>query len=206
MKRLIVAAILLAALTGCSGGPPAPAPTGSGGAVDHSEQSTIDGEWVVTRTVVSSDDVSNPARAVGTVSTRMVKFGDVVCSDGPCTGGVLSGPTQAVREFATFSSSGDTIHIVFEGFVNCLRADTGTVLVPNGYSYTETIELTVIATDSVDESKATTLNGTLIHTDRITNEALEAGCTREPVSTTTEYSLSAVRGAVAPVPTSTPAP
>ena len=205
MKRLLLAAALLAALTGCSGGPPAPLPTATG-AVDHTAQSTIDGEWIVTRTVVSTDDVSNPARAVGTVSTRLVKFGDVTCSDGPCTGGVLSGLTQTVREMTTFSSAGDTIQFVFEGFVNCLRGDTGAVLVPNGYAYTETIELKVIATDAVDEAKATTLDGTLTYTDRVTNEALEAGCSREPVSTTTEYSLSAVRGTVAPVPTPTPAP
>ena len=120
MKRLLTAALVLAALTGCSGAP-TPVPTGSTAAVDHTEQSRIDGEWIVTRTVVSSDDATNPARAVGTVSTRLVLFGDVVCTDGPCTGGVLSGPTQAIRENTTFSSSGDTIQFVFKGFVNCLR-------------------------------------------------------------------------------------
>jgi hypothetical protein len=197
--------MVLAALTGCSGAP-TPVPTGSASAVDHSEQSRIDGEWIVTRTVVSTDDASNPARAVGTVSTRLVKFGDVVCEDGPCTGGVLSGPTQAIRENTTFSSSGDTIHFVFDGFVNCLRADTGTVLVPNGYAYTETVELKVVATDAIDDTKATTLDGTLTYTDRVTNEALEAGCTRDPVATTTVYSLSAVRGTTAATPSPTPAP
>jgi hypothetical protein len=206
VKSLLTAAIVLAALTGCTGGPPAPVPTGSGAVVDHTEQSRIDGEWIVTRTVVSSDDTANPARAVGTVSTRLVLFGDVVCSDGPCTGGVLSGPTQAIRDATTFSSSGDVIQFVFEGFVNCLRGDTGTVLVPNGYAYTETVELKVIATDAADDTKASTLDGTLTYTDRVTNEALEAGCTREPVSTTTEYSLSAVRGTIASTPTPTPAP
>ena len=205
MKRLLTAAIVLAALTGCSGAP-TPVSTGSAPAVDHTEQSRIDGEWIVTRTVVSTDDASNPARVVGTVSTRLVLFGDVVCEEGPCTGGVLSGPTQAIRENSTFSSSGDTIQFVFEGFVNCLRGDTGAVLVPNGYAYTETVELKVIATDAVDDTKATTLDGTLTYTDRVTNEALEAGCTRDPVSTTTEYSLSAVRGTIAPTPTPTPAP
>ena len=205
MKRLIIAAIALAALTACSGAP-TPVPTGSGGAIDHSEQSTIDGEWVVTRTVVSTDEINNPARAVGTVSTRLVLFDGVSCSDGPCTGTVLSGPTQAARDSTTFSSSGDTIHVVFEGFVNCLRQDTGAVLEPNGYAYTETIELKVIANDPVEESKATTLEGTLTYTDTLTNAALEAGCSRTPVATTTVYSLSAVRGAVVPATTSTSAP
>ena len=205
MKPLLTAAILLAALTGCSGAP-TPVPTGSSAAVDHTEQSKIDGEWIVTRTIVSTDDVNNPARAVGTVSTRLVLFGDVVCSDGPCSGGVLSGPTQAIRDATTFSSSGDIIQFVFDGFVNCLRGDTGTVLVPSGYAYTETVELKVIATDAADDTKASTLDGTLTYTDRVTNEALEAGCTRDPVSTTTEYSLSAVRGTIASAPTPTPAP
>jgi len=205
VKRLVGAAILLVALAGCSGGPPTPVPSGSA-AVDHTEQASIDGEWIITRTVVSSDDEANPLRAVGSVSTRLLKFTEVVCSEGPCTGVVLSGPTQAVRESTTFSSSGDTIHFVFEGFVNCLRADTGAVLVPNGYAYTETVELKVIGTDADNGSKASTLDGTLVHVDRVTNEALEAGCTREPVSTTTEYSLSAVRGTVAPAPTATPTP
>jgi predicted small lipoprotein YifL len=205
VKALLVAAIVLVALTGCSLGGPSPVPTGSGAAIDHTEQSTIDGEWVVTRTVSSSDEVNNPARAVGTVSTRMVKFSDVLCSSGPCTGGVLSGPTQAVRASTTFSSSGDTIRYVFEGFVNCLRQDSSAVLVPNGYAYTETVQLKVIATDSVDQSKATTLEGTMTYTDRVTNDALKAGCSREPVSTTTAYTLSAVRGAVEQ-PVATPAP
>jgi hypothetical protein len=206
VKRVVLAAILLAALVGCSGGPQTPLPTGSGGAVDHAEQSKIDGEWVLTRTVLTTDDVNNPARVVGTVSTRLLKFGDIVCADGPCTGGVLSGPTQTVRETTTFSSSGDTIQFVFEGFVNCLRADTKGVLVPNGFAYTETISLAVIATDAADSKKATTLEGTLVYSDRVTNEALEAGCTRDPVSTTTEYSLSAVRGSTTPTSTPTPAP
>ena len=205
MKRLLAAAIVLAALTGCSGAP-TPVPTGSSTPVDHTAQSKIDGEWIVTRTIVSTDDVNNPARAVGTVSTRLVLFGDIVCAEGPCKGGVLSGLTQAIRDATTFSSSGDTIQFVFEGFVNCLRGDTGTVLVPNGYAYTQTVELTVIATDSVDDTKATTLDGTMTYTDRVTNEALEAGCTRDPVSTTTTYSLSAVRGTIAATPEPTPAP
>ena len=205
MKALLAAAVVLVAVSGCSGGPPSPVPTGTG-AIDHSEQSTIDGEWVLTRTVLSTDDTGNPTRAIGTVSTRLLKFADVVCSDGPCTGSVLSGPTQSVRDSTTFSSSGDTIQFLFTGFVNCLRGDTGTVLVPNGYAYTETVELKVIATDSVLLTEATTLDGTLTYTDRVTNEALVAGCTREPVSTTTQYSLSAIRGGAAPAPTTTPAP
>ena len=64
--------------------------------------------------------------------------------------------------------------------------------------------LTVIATDAADESKASTLEGTLVYTDTVTNEALELGCSREPVTTTTEYTLSAVRGAAAPATGSTP--
>ena len=202
-----MAVAVLAALTGCAGGgDPAPVPSASTSAVSQEKQATIDGEWVLTRTIVSTDDVNNPIHVVGTVSTRYVKFGDISCPVGPCTGGVLSGPTQTVRDTTTFSSAGDVITYVFTGFINCLRADTGAVLVPNGYSYTATVELTAIATDSVDTTKASTLEGTLVYTDTVTNEALEAGCSREPVTTTTEYTLTAVRGALAPVTGSTPTP
>lgn len=207
MKRVLLAAAVVAALTGCTGGgDPTPVPTASESAVSQEKQATIDGEWVLTRTVVASDDVNNPAHAVAAVSTRYVKFGDVVCPVGACTGGVLSGPTQAVRDSTTFSSSADTITYEFSGSINCLRQDTGEVLVPNGYTYTAKVELRVASMDAVLTTKAATLEGTLIYTDTVTNEALAAGCSREPVSTTTEYALTAVRGALAPAPAATTAP
>jgi len=209
MRRALVAVAVLAALTGCSGGGgPAPVPSGTTSAASEETQATIDGEWVVTRTVASTDDANNPAHAAGAVSTRYVKFGDVSCPIGACTGGVLSGPTQAVRDSTTFRSAGDVITYEYTGFVNCLRADTGAVLVPNGYAYTAKVELSVVATDAADATKASTLEGTLTYTDTVTNEALKAGCSREPVATTTEYTLSAIRGVLAPVtesaPTTTP--
>ena len=188
----IVAVVIL--LTGCTG---QSSPTGaeSAPAVDSTEQSDIAGEWTLTRTVTASDDAANPAHAVGAVSTRAVLFADVTCADGPCTGTVQSGPTSAVRETTTFSSSGDTIRYEFKGLVNCLRQDTGAVLVANGYAYTATAEIRVISTDATNPTLAATLEGTLTYTDSLTPEAIEAGCTREPLDTTTEYSLSAVRAA-----------
>ena len=207
MRRVLVAVAVLAALTGCSGGgAPAPVPSGSTSAASQEKQATIDGEWVLTRTVATTDDVNNPAHVAGTVSTRYVKFGDISCPVGACTGGVLSGPTQTVRDSTSFSSAGDVITYEFTGFINCLRADTGAVLVPNGYAYTAKVELSVVATDAVDATKASTLEGTLTYTDTVTNEALKAGCSREPVTTTTEYTLTAARGALAPVTGSTPTP
>lgn len=198
--------IVLVALAGCSGGEdPAPVPTQSASAVSQEKQATIDGEWVLTRTVVSSDDVNNPAHAVGAVSTRYVKFGDVVCPVGACSGGVLSGPTQAIRDSTTFTSAADVITYEFSGFINCLRHDTGEVLVPNGYAYTARVELKVASMDATLTTKAATLEGTLTYSDTVTNEALAAGCSREPVNTTTEYSLTAVRGALV-APAETPSP
>jgi hypothetical protein len=181
-------------------------PSTSTSAVSQETQATIDGEWILTRTVTESDDVNNPAHAVGAVSTRYLKFGDVVCPVGSCTGAVLSGPTQATRDISTFSSAADTITYDFIGAINCLRQDTGAVLVPNGYTYTAHVVLTLASTDAVETSKAATLEGTLTYTDTVTNEALAAGCSREPVSATTEYALTAVRGALAPVTGSTPTP
>jgi hypothetical protein len=207
VRRLLVVAAVLLALTGCSGGgDPAPVPSASQSAVSQEKQATIDGEWVLTRTVTESDDVNNPTHAVGAVSTRFVKFGDVECPVGACTGGVLSGPTQAVRDGSTFSSSADTITYDFSGSINCLRQDTGAVLFALGYTYSAHVVLTVTAVDTVDPTKATALEGTLTYTDTVTNEALHAGCSREPVTATTVYSLTAVRGALAPVPGSSSAP
>lgn len=201
---LVAAAVLILAMTGCSGAPE-PKPTGSGEAVDRSRQAEIIGEWTVTRTVTTTDDAANPAHAVAAVSTRAVQFADVECIDGPCSGTVLSGPTTAVRDTTTFESAGDVIRYEFSGFLNCLRQDTGAVLVTNGYAYTATVELKVIAMDAADESRASTLEGTMTYTDELTPEAIEAGCTRDPLSTTTEYALSAVRAAAeaAPAPAST---
>jgi hypothetical protein len=198
--------ILVAALsvTGCSGGAPTPVPTASETPVDHTEQKVVLGEWVLTRTVTKSDDVNNPAHKVGTVSTRLIKFDKVACKEGPCTGTLLSGPTQSVRDTTTFASSGNTITYAFSGFVNCLRQDTGAVLVPNGYSYTAKVSLKVASTDPADDSRAATLEGTMTYTDTLTNEALKAGCSREPVATTTEYALTAVPGGAAPAPTPAP--
>jgi len=206
MIRPFVVLGAVALLAGCSSGAIMPVPSQSTTPVSHSVQASIVGEWIVTRTVVSTDDVNNPAHAIAAVSTRLVKFTDVVCSDGPCTGLVLSGPTQAVREVGDFSSSGDVISYVFTDFLNCLDQATGSVLVPNGYAYTATVSLTVIGTDELDTTKATTLDGTLSYTDTVTDEALLAGCSREPVTTTTEYTLTAVRGAVEALPSATPTP
>lgn len=198
-------AVLSIALTGCSGSP-APEPSGSSTAVDNTLQASINGEWTVTRTVVSSDDAANPVHAVAAVSARAVQFVDVECFDGPCSGSVQSGPTNAVRETTTFTSSGDVIRYEFTGFLNCLRQDTGAVLVVNGYSYTSTVEVKVIANDATDDTKASTLEGTMTYTDTLTPEAIEAGCTRTPLETTTEYTLTAVRAVAVVAPAAITAP
>ena len=209
MKRILLALTVTALLAGCSGGGgPAPVPTTSGSPVSQEKQASIDGEWVLTRTVTASDDVNNPAHAVGAVSTRYVLFANVQCAVGPCTGKVISGPTQGTRDTSDFTSAGDVISYQFSGFINCVRQDTGAVLVADGYTYTATVELTLLAADEADPTRAATLEGTLTYSDTPTNEALEAGCSREPVTATTEYALTAVRGVAAPAPSSsaTPAP
>ena len=195
-SALLPAVAVLLLLAGCSAGS-SPDPDSSAPAVDTTEQSTIAGEWTLTRTVTASDDAANPVHAVGTVSTRSLLFDDVTCDNGPCTGTVQSGPTTGVRDTTTFNSSGNTIRYEFSGFVNCLRQDTGAVLVANGYAYTATVELAVISTDAADDSLAATLEGTLTYSDSLTPEAIEAGCNREPLESTTEYSLSAVRAVAA---------
>lgn len=195
-RRLAPLGVLVLLLAGCSGDSE-PTPDSSAAPVDTTVQALIEGEWTLTRTVTESDDAANPLNAVGAVSTRAVLFGDVTCSNGPCEGGVLSGLDATTRDSTTFTSSGNTIRYSFTGFVNCLRQDTGAVLVTNGYAYTADVELTVATTDPADEKLAATLEGTLTYTDELTPEAIEAGCAREPASTTTVSALSAVRAAPA---------
>jgi hypothetical protein len=188
-----IAIAAVAALSGCSAEQPTPQPTATTDPVDHTLQATVDGEWILTREVTSTDDANNPDRAVGEKSTRRVLFSNVVCSDGPCTGAVLSGATSTVRATTTLASSANTITYDFSGFLNCVDAATGTVILANGYSYTSHVVLTVKALDKNDESVATTLEGTMTYTDTVTDEAIALGCTRDPIATTTEYLLSAVR-------------
>jgi len=195
LRSTTLAALALTLVLSSCSGTPEPTPSGSAPTVDTTPQSSIDGEWALTRTVATSDDTANPAHAVGAVSTRAVKFSDTECVKGPCTGTVLSGPTTAVRDTTTYSSAGDVLHYEYTGFLHCIRQDTGAVLVANGFSYTTKVELKVIATDAADQTKASTLEGTMTYTDTITPEAIEAGCTREPRTATTEYTLSAVRAA-----------
>jgi hypothetical protein len=200
---VVIGALLV--LSGCAGAPE-PKPTSSGAAVDNTEQSEIEGDWTLTRTVASSDDASNPAHAVAAVSTRALTFAEVTCDNGPCSGSVLSGPTVADRDETTFTSSGDVIRYEFSGFLHCRRLDTGSVLVANGFAYTAVVELTVIATSADNDKRASTLEGTMTYTDSLTAEAIEAGCTRDPAEAVTEYTLSAVRAAVEPDPAVSPAP
>jgi hypothetical protein len=181
------------ALSGCSGAAEAPKPTTSAAPVDHTVQATIDGEWVLTREITSSDDSNNPAHAVDEKSKRYVLFANVVCTEGPCTGSVLSGPARDVRATSTFTSAGNTITYDFSGFLNCIDQETGEVLMANGYSYTSHAVLTVKALDKDDESIATTLEGTLTYSDTVTDEALQAGCTRDPITATVEYTVTATR-------------
>lgn len=212
IRRLApLCALGLLLLAGCTGDP-APTPKPSETPVDETVQSQIEGEWVLTRTVTETDDADNPASAVGAVSTRAVLFGDVVCTGGPCTGGVLSGPTSDVRDATDFSSAGDVIRYTFTGNLNCLRQDTKAVLLTNGFTYTATVELRVTATgaDAADDGTegaedeaapgpgvATALEGTMTYTDTITDEAIEAGCARTPATTTTVYSITGVRAEAA---------
>lgn len=205
LRPILLAAAVVVALAGCAGAPE-PKPTGSAAAVDTSTQSGIEGEWTLTRTVTTTDDAANPLHAVAAISTRSVQFLDVECSNGPCTGSVLSGPTADVRDTTTFTSSGDVIRYEFTGFLNCLRQDTGAVLVANGYEYTSTVVLKVIASDATDDTKASTLEGTMTYTDSLTAEAIEAGCTRTPEAATTEYLLSGVRAAALAAPAASPTP
>jgi hypothetical protein len=204
-RHLRFAAIAGAALvlSGCTSGGPvvsstlggsAPPSNSADNSANSSEPSSVAGEWILTRTVTKSDDTNNPAHAVGAVSVRDVLFSDVHCAPGSCAGTIESGPTAAVRDKTKFTADGNVFSYDFTGFVGCLRPADGTVLVANGFQYRSHVELTVADPGSAG-SAATNLEGTLSYTDTITNDALSAGCTRDPVSSTTEYKVVAVRAA-----------
>jgi hypothetical protein len=206
--RLTALVFSMVFLTGCTAGSRAATPTSSPVVVDHTVQALIDGEWVVTRTVTKTDDVNNPAHAVAAVSTRDVQFANVDCAGGPCSGTAASGPTTGSRESAPFTSTGNTISYEFSGFLNCLNPADGTVLVVNGFEFHSQVRLTVAESEEIASgSNATKLEGTLTYTDNVTNDALGAGCTREPIHSTTEFSLVAIRAdstGIAPSPSSSP--
>lgn len=152
----------------------------------------INGEWVVTRTIVSTN---NPAVKVGSKSKRYVQFSDITCSGQECSGTALSGLKDNDSRVSTSVASIDNLTVAdYAGVLDCLSAKGDDVVAVGGFSYTDHVELTVgKSSTSKTGLVATTLTGTATYSDYITDAALVAGCSRDFRNSTTIYTLSAKR-------------
>jgi hypothetical protein len=196
-SALLVGAALVVALSGCSGEQPAPASTEP---VVTTPQASIAGEWVVTRTVTASDDPA-PSRAVGAVSTRLVLIEQEDCETAICAGTVSSGVTVDDRETTALEQTDGGLGWTYVGLLDCLKAGTTTVQVPDAFEYSQVTTLTVGESADVEAAPtANTLNGTMTLTGTVADDAADFGCTRVPASTTVEYMITAVRATPVAVP------
>jgi len=186
---VLFASTALLALSACTSGAPTPDDT----AAVTTPQSDISGEWVVTRTVLSSNDTTNPARAVGATSVRYVLVDRESCDEALCAGTVASGETADAREETALTQTDGGFDYTFTGALDCMNTATGGVLVVDGFDYSQTATLT--AGETGEGVVAATLAGEINYTDTVTAAALEAGCTRDPLTVEVTYAVAAVRPA-----------
>lgn len=182
----------------------APAEPVSTSAVVTTPQAALTGEWILTRTVTASNDLTDPSRILGAVTTRMISFEQETCDTALCPGTVASGVTTEDRESTPFTPTDGGLEWTFDGTLNCLSVATGEVQVADAFTFSSLSVLTVSESAEVDgELSATVLVGTMVLTDSLSIEAFNSGCRRDPAETTVEYTLSAVR---APAAEATEAP
>ena len=193
---VLAAATALISLSACTAG----SPDDSKSEVTTA-QADIGGEWVVTRTVVSSNDPSNPAHVVGATSVRYVLVDREECGDAVCDGTVSSGATLETRESTELVQTDGGFDYEFTGGLDCMNATTGAVLAVDGFDFAQKATLTVgEKADVGGVPTASTLTGTISYTDTVTEAALETGCTRDPLTVTVEYAVAAGRAPAAPTP------
>lgn len=183
---LLLAATAVLALSGCTTGAPDPDDIPA----VTTPQADISGEWVVTRTVVSSNDAANPLHVVGATSVRYISVDREECETALCPGTVSSGSAVESREETELTQTDGGFEYEFTGSLDCMNATTGGVLVVDGFEYTQKAVITAVAPDG---AAATTLTGTLSYSDTVTDKAVANGCTRDPATVTVEYTLAAVR-------------
>ena len=183
---VLFASAALVALGACTTGVPTPDDTPA----VTTPQPDISGEWVVTRTVTASNDAANPARAVGATSVRYVLVDRDDCDDVLCDGTVASGETLEGREETALIQTDGGFDYEFAGSLDCMNQTTGGVLVVDGFDYTQKASLTATSTDG---TTADALTGTIAYTDTVTDAALEAGCTRDPMAVEITYAVAATR-------------
>ena|GEM_PF-1712497 len=188
---LVVAAAVLVSIVACTSEPEVVEP------VVTTPQASLEGEWVLTRTVTVSDDELNPDRAIGAVSTRFVSISQANCETALCPGTVSSGVSTEQRESTELNQVDGGLEWTFVGTLNCINQETGLVQVADAYEFTQSASLTV--TETTDEggvAVASKLEGTMSFTDSLTLEAHQAGCRRDPLVANVEYVITAVRATV----------
>lgn len=191
---LLLASVAVVSLSACTTG--SPAGSASSSPAVTTPQADIAGEWVLTRTVVSSNDPTDPAHAVGAASVRLVLVERDSCKTALCPGTVSSGATAEARQKTALVQTDGGFGYTYSGTLNCLNVTTGGVLAVDGFDYTQKIALTVGESADVAGAKsATSLTGTLSYTSTLTDKAAAAGCTRDPAVVTVDYSVTAVRPA-----------
>ena len=190
LAGLAVLAAGLVALSGCTAQAPTPAPTNT----ITTPQASITGEWIVTRTVTASDDASTPSRAVGAESTRLVLIEQPDCTTAPCAGTVSSGSTLDGRESTPLEQIDGGLRWAFDGALDCVRAESDSVLVVDAFTYRQTAQLMVTEREDVDGTDtATRLEGEIDYTDSLTTAGIDGGCLRDPITVTVSYAAVAVR-------------
>jgi hypothetical protein len=192
---LVIASVALLGLGACTAGEPPTLPSAATQPATP-PQASIDGEWVVTRTVVSSDDVSNPARVVGAESVRYLSITREDCGDALCEGTVASGSSPESREATGFTQVDGGLEYELTGALDCLNVTTGGVLAVDGFEFSQRATLGVA--DSVDVAgtdTATKLTGVILYSDTLSARAAAVGCERAPATVNVEYSVTAVRPA-----------
>ena len=191
LSRRVVAVLFastaLLALSACTSGAPTPDDTDE----VTTPQADISGEWVLTRTVLTSNDTTNPARAVGATSVRYVLVERDDCADALCAGTVSSGAALDVREETTLTQTDGGFDYDFTGALDCMNATTGSVLAVGGFTYEQAATLT--SGETGEGVVASTLAGTITYTDTVTPAALEAGCTRDPLTVEVTYAVAGAR-------------
>jgi hypothetical protein len=184
------ALVVLGALTALSGCTPETTAQPDDAAAVTATQASFTGEWVLTRTVVSSDDATNPEHVVGAVSTRAVMLERDSCADALCPGTVTSGATVAARESTPFTQTDGGLTYVFRGSLDCMNTVTGGVLVVDAFDYSQQVVLT---TGDVVDNAASSIAGTISYTDTLNQNAIDRGCIRDPSTVNVEYTVTGVR-------------
>ena len=184
---VLLASTALLALGACTSGAPTPDDT----ATVTAPQADISGEWVLTRTVLTSNDTTNPERAVGATSVRYVLVDRDACDEPLCGGTVASGATADAREETALTQTDGGFDYTFTGSLDCMNTATGGVLVADGFDFEQTATLT--AGETGEGVVASTLSGTISYTDTVNQNAIDNGCVRDPLTVEVSYAVAAVR-------------